>query len=487
MEYIMNTFSSHYLTRKQNEKLKLFTVVVTEKYISLNKLSEMLNITMYQTKILLVELEENVGQLEYDFSSLFFQEKNTIGLIEGFSQELLLNVFVNLKKKFFDESPFFRLLLYLLKYRKTRVVDISEKLMFSKSYSYKLISRLKDIFQSQKIPITINSDFESISLEGNEKYIRTYHYLVQVMAYNVFADRQTRVNIDLVGENYKSLQTTKVKHEILLSILENAVSRGYLIQDIDKKSLEIFNIMKELYEDISLTKLIPINNMEEKENELAFFYFCRQLLIPETTSKRDKVFLGEKFKSIKGNKIVDFSVVVLEALSEKFHIKFDVENIILYESIINTWAYQNIYFENLNGTTSQYSNDNRINEVRKIILNTVLNFELQVGDKELFANKLSHILSYFLPVQNKETVVIAISMLHQPEYVPVIQNKLLAIFNEKIIKFSSNHKEADILVSDGILNHDNSQDFAFFRDIHNKDHWDNLNSVVQARIISKLG
>ncbi|MEO2488687.1 hypothetical protein ABG980_17010, partial [Enterococcus casseliflavus] len=100
MEYIMNTFSSHYLTRKQNEKLKLFTVVVTEKYISLNKLSEILNITMYQTKILLVELEENVGQLEYDFSSLFFQEKNTIGLIEGFSQELLLNVFVNLKKKF---------------------------------------------------------------------------------------------------------------------------------------------------------------------------------------------------------------------------------------------------------------------------------------------------------------------------------------------------------------------------------------------------
>ncbi|MEO2553630.1 helix-turn-helix domain-containing protein, partial [Enterococcus casseliflavus] len=284
MEYIMNTFSSHYLTRKQNEKLKLFTVVVTEKYISLNKLSEILNITMYQTKILLVELEENVGQLEYDFSSLFFQEKNTIGLIEGFSQELLLNVFVNLKKKFFDESPFFRLLLYLLKYRKTRVVDISEKLMFSKSYSYKLISRLRDIFESQRIPITINSDFESISLEGNEKYIRTYHYLVQVMAYNVFADRQTRVNIDLVGENYKSLQTTKVKHEILLSILENAVSRGYLVQDLDKKSLEIFNIMKELYEDISLTKLIPINNMEEKENELAFFYFCRQLLIPETTS-----------------------------------------------------------------------------------------------------------------------------------------------------------------------------------------------------------
>lgn len=52
----MNTFSSHYLTRKQNEKLKLFTVLVTEKYISLRKLSEILNITMYQTKILLVEI-----------------------------------------------------------------------------------------------------------------------------------------------------------------------------------------------------------------------------------------------------------------------------------------------------------------------------------------------------------------------------------------------------------------------------------------------
>ncbi|MDB1718110.1 helix-turn-helix domain-containing protein, partial [Enterococcus casseliflavus] len=256
MESIMNTFSSHYLTRKQNEKLKLFTVLVTEKYISLRKLSEILNITMYQTKILLVELDENIGQLDFDFSSLFLQEKNTIGLIEGVSQELLLNVFVNLKKKFFDESPYFRLLLYLLKYRKTRVVDISEELMFSKSYSYKLISRVRDIFHSQKIPIAINSDFESISLEGNEKYIRTYHYLVQIMAYNVFADRQTRVNINLVGENYKTLQTTKVKHDILLSILENSVSRGYIVQDLNRKSLEIFNIIKELYEDSSLTKLI---------------------------------------------------------------------------------------------------------------------------------------------------------------------------------------------------------------------------------------
>ncbi|MDY4307944.1 hypothetical protein SNF32_14705 [Enterococcus mundtii] len=45
-----------------------------------------------------------------------------------------------------------------MKHRKTRVVDISEKLMFSKSYSYKLISRLKDIFHYQKIPITINSN-----------------------------------------------------------------------------------------------------------------------------------------------------------------------------------------------------------------------------------------------------------------------------------------------------------------------------------------
>ncbi|WP_074934990.1 helix-turn-helix domain-containing protein [Enterococcus casseliflavus] len=487
MESIMNTFSSHYLTRKQNEKLKLFTVLVTEKYISLRKLSEILNITMYQTKILLVELDENIGQLDFDFSSLFLQEKNTIGLIEGVSQELLLNVFVNLKKKFFDESPYFRLLLYLLKYRKTRVVDISEELMFSKSYSYKLISRVRDIFHSQKIPIAINSDFESISLEGNEKYIRTYHYLVQIMAYNVFADRQTRVNINLVGENYKTLQTTKVKHDILLSILENSVSRGYIVQDLNRKSLEIFNIIKELYEDSSLTKLISINNIEEKENELSFFYFCRQLLIPETTSTKDKVFLGEKFRFLKDNEIVDFSVAVLEALSEKFHIKYDVENIILYESIINTWAYQNIYFENLSVTTNQYSHYSRINEARNIIFNIVSSVELKIGDKDLFASKLAHILSYFLPVQNKETVVIAISMLHHPEYVPVIQNKLLAIFNEKIIKFSSNYSEADILVSDGILNHDNLQDFAFFRDIHNKDHWDNLNSVVQARITSKLG
>ncbi|MBO0460741.1 MULTISPECIES: helix-turn-helix domain-containing protein [unclassified Enterococcus] len=487
MEYIMDTFSSHYLTKKQSEMLKLFTVLVTEKYLSLNKLSVELNLTMYQTKILLVELEENFEQLDFTFSSFFLLEKGTIGLIEGFNQEVLLQVFVNLKKKFFNESPYFQLLLYLLKHRKTRVVDISDKLMFSKSYCYKLISRLKDIFQKQKIPITIHSNFESISLEGNEKSIRTYHYLVQVMAYNVFADSQTRVNIDLVGDGYGSLKTTKVKHDILFSILENAVSRGYLVQDLEKEALEIFDNMKELYEDDSLTKLIPTRNIEDREKEIAFFYFCRQLLIPETTSKRDKIFLGEKFKRISSNEIVDFSIDVVETLSNKYNIKPEVENVILYESVINSWAYKNIYFENLKGMANQHSPDSRIQEVKNLVLKIVENRDLKVGDRQIFANKLAYILSYYLPIQNSETVIIAISMLHHPEYVPVIQNKLLTIFNRKIINFTSTIEGADVLVSDGILFHEESQDFAFFRDIHNKNHWDNLNTVVQARIIAKLG
>ncbi|NBA61175.1 MULTISPECIES: helix-turn-helix domain-containing protein [Enterococcus] len=486
MEYIMDTFSSRYLTKKQNEMLQLFTVLVTEKYLSLNKLSERLNLTMYQTKILLVELEENFEQLNFTFSSFFLLEKGTIGLVEGFNQELLLQVFVNLKKKFFNESPYFQLLIYLLKHRKTRVVDISEKLMFSKSYSYKLISRLKDIFHYQKIPITINSNFESISLEGNEMSIRTYHYLVQIMAYNVFADSQTRVNIELVGGQYERLKTTKVKHDILFSILENAVSRGYIIQDLDKTATELFADMKELYEEDSLTKLIPTRNIEDREKEVAFFYFCRQLLIPETTSRQDKIVLGKKFKEHRNNEIVDFSMNVVEILSEKYKINSDVEHVILYESVINSWAYKNIYFENLKGVANQNSPNSRIHEVKQLLLEIVKNRNFQVGDSQIFANKLAHILSYYLPIQNNERVTIAISMLHHPEYVPVIESKLLTIFNKKIIHFTSDLTDADILVSDGIVYHEESQDFAFFRDIHNKDHWDNLNAIVQARIILKL-
>ncbi|EEV39967.2 hypothetical protein ECBG_02236 [Enterococcus casseliflavus EC20] len=483
----MNTFSSQYLTRKQNEKLKIFSVLVAERYISLKKLSESLETTMYQTKVLLLGLKEDIEQLDSDTSPLFFQEKGTIELNKEYNQEVLLNVFVKLKKVYFDESPYFRLLNYLLKYRKTRVIDISKNLMFSKSYSYKLISRLKDIFKFQQIPITIHSDFESISLKGNEKHIRTYHYLVQVMAYNVFADRHTRVNIDLVGENYKSLQTTKVKHEILFSILENAVSRGYIVHDLDRKTLDIFNIMRESYEDTALTKLLPTNRSEEMDKEVAFFYFCRQLLIPETTSIKDKVSISERFKLIENNSIVNFSIDVIKKISKKYNLNYEVEHIIMYETIINTWAYQNIYFEDLNRVFSQQSSDSRISSIRNIIFEIVSNTDLEIANKELFADKIANILVYFLPIQMDETVVIAISMLNYPEYVPVIQNKLLTIFNKKVINFSSIYEDADILVSDGVLCHDEYQDFAFFSDIHNKGHWDNLNSVVQKRIISKLG
>ncbi|WP_375152413.1 hypothetical protein [Enterococcus mundtii] len=257
------------------------------------------------------------------------------------------------------------------------------------------------------------------------------------------------------------MKTTKAKHDILFSILENAVSRGYIIQDLDKTAIELFADMKELYEENSLTKLIPTRNMEDREKEVAFFYFCRQLLIPETTSKQDKIVLGKKFKEHRQNEIVDFSMNVVETLSEKYKINSDVEHVILYESVINSWAYKNIYFENLKGVANQNSPNSRIHEVKQLLLGIVKNRNFQVGDRQIFANKLAHILSYYLPIQNNERVTIAISMLHHPEYVPVIESKLLTIFNKKIIHFTSDFTDADILVSDGIVYHEESQDFAF--------------------------
>ncbi len=89
------------------------------------------------------------------------------------------------------------------------MVDISEELIFSVSYCYKLLSYLKKMFAVQNVPINISNSSDSIQLTGEESCIRMYHYLVEVMACNVYTEHPIRSSVEWIAKDYETLRTTK--------------------------------------------------------------------------------------------------------------------------------------------------------------------------------------------------------------------------------------------------------------------------------------
>ena len=230
MEYIEKLYR-FYLTKKQVDKLTIIRNIILEKQLSLDKICETINKSLYQVKILINEIAEDMREFTTFDESIFLLKKRTVYLSRELNEEQSLHIFVNLKKKYFLESPYYRLLSYLLRKRKTRMVDISEELIFSISYCYKLISYLKKMLVIQNVPITINNNTDSIDLTGAEPCVRMYHYLVEIMACNVYINQRTRASVELAAKEYEPLKTTKVKHDIMFSIIENAVLRGYIVNE----------------------------------------------------------------------------------------------------------------------------------------------------------------------------------------------------------------------------------------------------------------
>nr|WP_232844589.1 hypothetical protein [Enterococcus innesii] len=104
MDYIEKLYR-FYLTKKQVDKLTIVRNLVVEKQLSLDAIGESLSKSLYQVKILLTEIDDDLTGISTLEDSFFFLEKRTLHLSDDLNQEQSLYIFVNLKKSIFWNLP----------------------------------------------------------------------------------------------------------------------------------------------------------------------------------------------------------------------------------------------------------------------------------------------------------------------------------------------------------------------------------------------
>lgn len=484
MEYIEKLYR-YYLTTKQVEKLVVLKKIFVEKKISIKDICEYSNKNTYQIRNLLYEIEEDISYLSKLDKPIFTIGKNNIFLTEKKEQEYYIDLFVKLRKIYFNESPYYKLLVYMIKKRRARVIELSNNLVFSTSYCYKLLSYLREMLSNQDMPITLDKNKDTIELNGEEMCIRMYHYLIEILANNVYIDASIRYGIDLFAEEFELSQTTKVKHDLIFYTIENSINQGYFINNDCSSSLEIFRCLVEVLDKAPVNTIFSIRNKKYIRTELIYYYFWRILFIPETITDDERIILGEKFSRVNKNEIIQLAHYIITKLSKKYVFEKDIINKMFYEIVINTWGYENLFLDKFlsKENLSNYLDSKK--EVEDVVDFYLKHTSLTVKDSGVFIRKMSQIIASYIPLQNDDVIRIGISTLNHPEYIMVIKNILLKIYNGTSLHFTEKLEEADILVSDGILNHSENQGFAFLGDIHNTSDWYHLNTLIQKQIFNK--
>ncbi len=337
----------------------------------------------------------------------------------------------------------------------------------------------------QNMPITLDKNKDTIELNGEEMCIRMYFYLIEILANNVYIEVNIRSAIDLLAKEYEPLRTTKIKHDLMFSIIENSVTQGYFINSDYSSSIEIFGHLSELYDETPVRKAFPIRTEKEIRTELIYYYFWAMLFIPETVTDDEKIILGGKFIRIENNQIIDFSNSIIDELSEKYELDDNTIHKLVYEIVVNTWGYENLYLDKFMSkeNLSLYLDSGK--EVEAVVEASLQKSSLNIKNKGLFTQKMGQIIASYVPLQKNEVLSIGISTLNHPEYISVIKNILLKIYNGTVLHFTEHLEQADILVSDGVLIHSENQEFVFLGNIHNTNDWEHLNTLIQTSIVNR--
>ena len=170
-----------------------------------------------------------------------------------------------------------------------------------------------------------------------------YHYLVEIMACNVYINQRTRASVELAAKEYEPLKTTKVKHDIMFSIIENAVLRGYIVNELDEASIAIYEQIKQLNGEKQVIKLLPIRSQQDIEKEQIFYHFW----VFSSYLKRSRIkrtSLGKQLRNLSGNPLVEFSADVVAVLSQKYDLSKAIEAFLTYELVMNTWGCLHLFW-----------------------------------------------------------------------------------------------------------------------------------------------
>lgn len=221
----------------------------------------------------------------------------------------------------------------------------------------------------------------------------------------------------------------------------------------------------------------------EDENINLFFNFLVRMIIPSMDNyEAQKKIMTTLAK--KSNHIYNYSQSISRNLEEKFHLDLSETDIISYHyheilltifnSEIGIPFDQNPFFSDFNMSFFENTNDFHI-DILKTFHDIFDNAATQY-QQVLINAPLLYVNAWFLLVekQRKTSLKIGVFISETPLGDIIIKKRITQIFNNNLIEFIEDAKDADLIISDCTYFEESDQDFFFMNSILVPENWENL-------------
>ncbi|KAJ61010.1 hypothetical protein P785_1784 [Enterococcus faecalis KS19] len=424
-----------------------------------------------------------------------------------FSEKINDDIFVllinRLKEQYISSSALYWLLLYVLEKRKFQLDEVSKSLVYSESYSYKLISKLKNFFQVLNTEIDIiRTTTGYYEILGDETDIRLLHYFTIVMIdregewpfNNISQGKIIALQNLLNFKQYNMLSpSNRTKSNFMLAVYINAIDKGYTITELGSEVLELWeSIFQEKDIVLCLRNFIEgkSSNKEIYEYETIHFSFYANYLIPELTSRTEKINIGMHICRETESYICKTSTRFMNLVEEKYALSKDIYHLSLYE-VVNRWTtivHLSLY-KYAFAIEESHNVINIISEKLGLLITEIFFSIVPESSYKAFKYNLLQVLSWNVSMKIDIKEKIYIEFLHRPEYKSILENIISLVYNSEVIEVVEEYKQATIIVSDN-RPVDNDKEYFYFSNVFSPDDWfkleEYLNRTISNILVSKL-
>lgn len=284
-----------------------------------------------ERSLLIVEIEQSLGLLKretreltqslvQDINKIFKKlscnkllvHRNHLTFNPPITEEQYVEFLDRIKEMYLFNSSLYKLLMFVLAKRKFTIIEVANFLSYSESHSYKILNKLKKLFNLLQTNINLNKEKQGyFTIIGEQSSIRLLHYFSIILVFRTHQWPFINISEQEVMEiqkyiNYKSYNElsplNKKKSDYLIAIYKNALNTGntvsFLADDVVALGECIIkNNEKNLY----------FNHLKKEKitNEIIRFSFLSNYFTQELLTVSDKEKLGKILCTLKKNTIVD--------------------------------------------------------------------------------------------------------------------------------------------------------------------------------------
>ncbi|HFP6581202.1 TPA: helix-turn-helix domain-containing protein [Enterococcus faecalis] len=419
-----------------------------------------------------------------------------------------LTTYQRLKLIYLKESLHFQLLSILLTTPTSSIYLLSEKLMVSTSYCYRLIRELNIELQTFRLTIETKKKGEQIKIIGHEQTFRIFSFIILSEAYQTIEwpfQHITKQNIiESISlsklKNIHSFSPSKQNQVFfLIAITDLRIKNKCRLKKMNPDLLDFVKILKENVNFADDTLILNQRYyLDDKtlNNEVLFYNALFRILIAHTILPEQKQVAGKKL--CLSNTTLSNSIIELaKAISDEFGLNSELN---YYYELIYFLAIYELLLSLINVSIDSFSqaSDRYADSTEKLVYNNKL--DIQIFYKKFLKNNINLKLSlvkdsnFVYTCNFINTLVRIYSCSSLSIYFQfsknflgerLISQKISNMFNSSTLKFTKNFYQANLVISDSMdtIKELDGKNYFYFNNIDDKKLWVELIMFIQFHVL----